>query len=167
MEKIYDFAGIGIGPFNLGLAALATPIVTMQSIFFDSKPCFSWHPGMLLDRATLQVVFYADLVTLADPTSRFSFLNYLKSKGRLIPFGILENNYITRKEYNHYCRWVVKQLDNLHFGNTVEAVYYDNRRKCYELRVSETATGKQSVFYAQKLVLGIGTLPYIPLAARK
>jgi len=26
MNKIYDFIGIGIGPFNLGLACLAQPI---------------------------------------------------------------------------------------------------------------------------------------------
>lgn len=167
MEKIYDFAGIGIGPFNLGLAALAAPIDTLEAIFYDSKPCFSWHPGMLLEHATLQVAFYADLVTLADPTSRFSFLSYLKSKGRLIAFGILENNYITRKEYNHYCQWVTKQLNNLYFGHKVEAVYYDDVHECYKLQVLETMTGKQSFCYAHKLVLGIGSVPFIPAAARK
>lgn len=167
MEKIYDFAGIGIGPFNLGLAALAAPVDALEAIFFDSKPCFSWHPGLLLDHATLQVTFYADLVTLADPTSRFSFLSYLKFKGRLIAFGILENNYITRKEYNDYCRWVVKQLDNLYFGHKVEAVYYDDLRECYKLHVQETMTGRQSFYYARRLVLGIGSVPFIPATARK
>ena len=35
----------------------------------------------------------SDLVTLADPTSPYSFLNYLKEKGRLYSFYIRENFY--------------------------------------------------------------------------
>jgi lysine N6-hydroxylase len=122
---------------------------------------------LLLENATLQVAFYADLVTLADPTSRFSFLTYLKSKGRLIAFGILENNYITRTEYNHYCRWVAGQLDNLYFDHKIEAVYYDDLLECYQLQALETMTGKRFSYYARKLVLGIGSVPYIPFAAGK
>ncbi len=45
---IYDIAGIGIGPFNLGLAALSEPIKTLKTIFIEQKPAFSWHEGMLI-----------------------------------------------------------------------------------------------------------------------
>ena len=48
--------------------------------------------GMMLEGTHLQVPFLADLVTLADPTSPYSFLNYLKEKGRLYPFYIREND---------------------------------------------------------------------------
>ena len=60
--------------------------------------------GVLLDDATLQVPFLADLVTMADPTSRWSFLNYLKQAGHLYPFYIRESFYPLRKEYDDYCR---------------------------------------------------------------
>ena len=77
----YDIIGVGIGPFNLGLAALTQPLVDSGEIsaaFFDKRPAFCWHPGLLLEESTIQVPFLADLVTLADPTSAYSFLNYLK-----------------------------------------------------------------------------------------
>ncbi len=78
-STIYNLIGIGIGPFNLGLAALLQPVNELSSIFFDSVSEFNWHPGLMLDSATLQNPFMGtDLVTMADPKSRFSFLNYLK-----------------------------------------------------------------------------------------
>lgn len=166
MEKIYDFAGIGIGPFNLGLAALADAVGSLDAIYFDEKPEFDWHGGMMLGNATLQVAFYADLVTLADPTSRFSFLAYLKDKRRLIQFGILENNYITRREYVDYCRWAASQLENLYFAHRVDAIYYDNELCCYRLSVRQVKTKERKTFYAKKAVIGVGTMPHTPNCAR-
>ena len=71
---------------------------------------FDWHPGMLLDDATLQVPFMADLVTMADPTSPYSFLSFLKDTGRLYSFYIRESFYPLRREYNDYCRWAADRL---------------------------------------------------------
>lgn len=166
METVFDFAGIGIGPFNLGLAALSAPINNLNAIFFDGKPGFCWHPGLLLENAALQVTFYADLVTLADPTSPFSFLSYLKEKGRLIPFGCLENNYITRREYNEYCKWVAKQLSNLYFNHEVKSVCYDRERQCYNLQVFDHSINRQKIFYAKKLVIGVGSVPQMPICVK-
>ncbi|HEY9251473.1 MAG TPA: SidA/IucD/PvdA family monooxygenase, partial [Nocardioides sp.] len=70
--RVHDLIGIGLGPFNLGLAALADPIDELDCLFLEGRDRFDWHPGMMLDEATLQVPFLADLVTMADPTSRFS-----------------------------------------------------------------------------------------------
>ena len=69
---------------------------------------FRWHPGMMLEGATIQVPFLADLVTMADPTSPYSFLTYLKATGRLYPFYIRESFYPLRAEYDAYCRWVAR-----------------------------------------------------------
>ena len=85
MNRIYDFAGIGIGPFNLGLAAMSAPIKGLNAIFFDEHPRFSWHPGLLLDEATLQVAFYADLETLADAITCVDY--YLESLEANKPIG--------------------------------------------------------------------------------
>lgn len=118
-DIIYDIAGIGIGPFNLGLAALASQLRNFKSIFFDKKNSFEWHGGMMIDGTTLQVPFYADLVTLADLCNPYSFICFLTSMGRLFRFAIRENNYASRKEYNQYCKWVAEQLHNLNFGHAV------------------------------------------------
>ena len=43
---------------------------------------------------------------MADPTSPYSFLNYLKQTGPLYPFYIRESFYPLRREFDDYCRWV-------------------------------------------------------------
>ena len=95
-DKIYDLIGVGIGPFNLGLAALSEPITGFDTLFLDMADGFNWHPGMLLDHATMQTSFIADLVTLANPTSPYSFLNFAKQSGRLYAFYIKEDFFLLR-----------------------------------------------------------------------
>ncbi|MFJ9560571.1 lysine N(6)-hydroxylase/L-ornithine N(5)-oxygenase family protein [Streptomyces fuscichromogenes] len=156
---IHDFVGIGLGPFNLGLACLTEPIAELDGVFLDSKPAFEWHAGMFLDGAHLQTPFMSDLVTLADPTSPYSFLNYLKEKGRLYSFYIRENFYPLRVEYNDYCRWAADKLTNVRFGTTVTEVRYEDQDEVY---VVATAAGE--TYRARRLVLGTGTPPHIPAA---
>ncbi|MGW0205308.1 lysine N(6)-hydroxylase/L-ornithine N(5)-oxygenase family protein [Streptomyces sp. NPDC003233] len=155
----HDFVGIGLGPFNLGLACLTEPIAGLNGIYLDSKPDFEWHAGMFLDGARLQTPFMSDLVTLADPTSPYSFLNYLKEKGRLYSFYIRESFYPLRVEYDDYCRWAANKLGSVRFGTTVTEVTYED-----ELYVVRTQTGE--TFRARHLVLGTGTTPYVPQACR-
>ncbi|MCR1162294.1 lysine N(6)-hydroxylase/L-ornithine N(5)-oxygenase family protein [Paenarthrobacter sp. UW852] len=156
--RIYDVAGIGVGPFNLGLAALSEPVADLDCVFLDRRDSFDWHPGMMLEPAHLQVPFMADLVTLADPTSPFSFLNFLKQTGRLYRFYIRENFYPLRAEYNQYCQWVAGQLESVRFSTDVLDVTYDDG--VYHLSV-QGPEGVE-VLRARKLVLGTGTSPYVP-----
>ncbi|MFK0042115.1 lysine N(6)-hydroxylase/L-ornithine N(5)-oxygenase family protein [Paenarthrobacter sp. NPDC090517] len=156
--KIYDVAGIGVGPFNLGLAALSEPVENLDCVFLDRRESFDWHPGMMLEPAHLQVPFMADLVTLADPTSPFSFLNFLKQTGRLYRFYIRENFYPLRAEYNQYCQWVAGQLESVRFSTDVLDVTYDDG----VYRLSVQGPEGAEVLRARKLVLGTGTSPYVP-----
>ncbi|MFD5795733.1 lysine N(6)-hydroxylase/L-ornithine N(5)-oxygenase family protein [Streptomyces diastatochromogenes] len=157
--KTYDFVGIGLGPFNLGLACLTEPIAELDGVFLDSKPDFEWHAGMFLDGAHLQTPFLSDLVTLADPTSPYSFLTYLKEKGRLYSFYIRENFYPLRVEYDDYCRWAANKLTNVRFSTTVTEVTYEDDRYVVRTHTGET-------FLARHLVLGTGTSPHYPEAVR-
>ena len=102
----------------------------------------------------------ADLVTLADPTSPYSFLNFLKQTGRLYRFYIRENFYPLRAEYNQYCQWVAGQLDSVRFGTDVREITYDDG--VYTLSVDGPAGPE--VLRARRLVLGTGTSPYVPAA---
>ncbi|MPY60968.1 lysine N(6)-hydroxylase/L-ornithine N(5)-oxygenase family protein [Streptomyces spongiae] len=157
----YDFVGIGLGPFNLGLACLTEPIAELDGVFLESKPGFEWHSGMFLDGAHLQTPFMSDLVTLADPTSPYSFLNYLKESGRLYSFYIRENFYPLRVEYDDYCRWAANKLRNVRFGTTVTQVTYDDGAELY---VIHTESGE--TYRARRLVLGTGTVPFVPEACQ-
>jgi len=158
MSKVHDFVAIGLGPFNLGLACLTDPLHEsdgLSGVFLEARDRFDWHPGMLLDDATLQVPFLADLVTMADPTSRWSFLNYLKQQGHLYPFYIRESFYPLRREYDDYCRWAAERLDTIRFGQRVVSVEHDGR-------TYRTTTSTGETWLSRRLVLGIGTSPRIP-----
>jgi len=72
---------------------------------------------MMLEGAGVQNSFLKDLVTLRNPTSRFSFLSYLKAKNRLHQFINLAQARTSRWEFNDYIRWVAD-----HFA---ESVRYD------------------------------------------
>ncbi|MDT0458628.1 lysine N(6)-hydroxylase/L-ornithine N(5)-oxygenase family protein [Streptomyces sp. DSM 41527] len=166
MSAPYDFIAIGLGPFNLGLACLTEPIDGLDGLFLDDKPSFDWHPGMMLDSSHLQVPFLADLVTLADPTSPFSFLNYLKESGRLYPFYIRESFYPLRAEFNDYCRWAAGKLDTVRFAHRVTRVEYDRGAELYVVHAEQLPTGERTTHRARKLVLGTGTPPHLPDACR-
>ncbi|WP_281980130.1 lysine N(6)-hydroxylase/L-ornithine N(5)-oxygenase family protein [Tenacibaculum mesophilum] len=162
-----DFIAIGVGPFNLGLACLSEPIEDLNGVFLDKKEKFDWHPGMLLEDTTLQVPFMADLVTLADPTNPFSFLNYIKEQGRIYSFYIRENFLLLRNEYNHYCQWVISKLSNIYFNTEVTNIDYDQKDGIYVVTSVCTKTQEIKIYKAKKLVLGTGTQPYIPACCKK
>lgn len=166
-ETVHDLLGVGIGPFNLGLACLAEPL-ELDTVFLDARDGFAWHHGLMLDDATIQVPFLADLVTLADPTSPYSFLNYLKEVGRLYPFYVREDFQPLRSEYDAYCRWAAGNVDGLRWGREVVDVQRESgdatRREVGPVyRVTAiTADGTES-YLTRHLVLGIGTRPWSPV----
>lgn len=153
-----DFIGIGLGPFNLSLAALLNSHHSLKYQFFDKRQAFDWHAGIQLPNAMMQVPFMADLVSMVEPTSPYSFLNYLKAHQRLYKFYFRENLYIPRQEYNHYCQWVVKQLAHLQFGSRVT----DIAPIVGGFQVITEQKGRLSVHQTRKLVLGTGTTPKLP-----
>ncbi|HWM39260.1 MAG TPA: SidA/IucD/PvdA family monooxygenase [Streptomyces sp.] len=180
-ERPLDLAGIGIGPANLSLAALAHGVPGLRTAYYEQGAGFHWHPGMLIEGATLQVPFLADLVTLADPASDWSFLNFLKAQERLFPFYFAERFHIERAEYDAYCRWVCEGLaaagqetagteregagPGLHFGHRVDAVRWHPELRLFEVdftKLDADGSAPPGRSYARNLVLGVGSAPYVP-----
>ena len=161
--RVHDVVGIGLGPFNLGLAALTHDLPDLDGVFLEAREEFAWHPGMMLEGATIQVPFMADLVTMADPTSRFSFLNHLKQIGRLYPYYIRESFYPLRAEYDQYCRWVADQLDTIRWGHEVTSV--EREADGTYVVTARLDDGTVTSLRARHVVLGIGTEPTLPPVA--
>ncbi|MEN0104545.1 MAG: SidA/IucD/PvdA family monooxygenase, partial [Curtobacterium sp.] len=157
-----DLVAIGIGPFNLGLACLTDPLDDLDAVFLDAADGFAWHHGMMLDDATIQVPFMADLVTMADPTSPFSFLAWLKETNRLYPFYIREDFHPLRSEYDAYCRWAAERLDTLRWGRTVTAVEHDEATDLFTVH-ADTDHGPEA-YRARHVVIGVGSAPSVPPA---
>ncbi|SIQ09048.1 lysine N(6)-hydroxylase/L-ornithine N(5)-oxygenase family protein [Chryseobacterium sp. RU33C] len=159
-EAVYNVIGIGIGPFNLGLAALSNPISELKTLFLDQRDGFDWHPGLMIDHVTLQTPFLCDCVSMADPTNPLSLLNYLKETGRLYKFFIREDFFIPRKEYNRYCQWVIEQLPQCRFSTQVVDITFEEG--LYHVTTIHTKTKETTVFKTERLILGTGTQPHIP-----
>ncbi|USX52601.1 lysine N(6)-hydroxylase/L-ornithine N(5)-oxygenase family protein [Lentzea sp. HUAS12] len=124
MEPVLDLAGVGFGPSNLALAiAVEEHELPVRARFFEKQPRFGWHRGMLLEDATMQVSFLKDLVTLRNPTSAFSFLCYLRDRGRLIDFVNHKNLFPLRKEFHDYFEWAAERVEHhVSYGAEVSEV---------------------------------------------
>ncbi|ENH97241.1 lysine/ornithine N-monooxygenase, partial [Gracilibacillus halophilus YIM-C55.5] len=159
-QMMYDLIGIGIGPYNLGLAALTEERGNLKTIFFDQNGQFSWHPGMLIHGADLQVSFLADLVTFANPTSRFSFLQYLHQHNRLYKFFFFHKLEMPRNEYAAYLQWVAEQLPKCHFQSEVQDVI--DHGDHYEVVVYHWGVPTHQSYFAKHVVMGTGSKPLVP-----
>ncbi|WP_018180260.1 lysine N(6)-hydroxylase/L-ornithine N(5)-oxygenase family protein [Jongsikchunia kroppenstedtii] len=157
-----DVLAIGCGPFNLGLAAMASTVDDLDVLVVDSVPEFRWHPGLMFEEATLQVSFLSDLVTLVDPTHPLSFLAYIADVDRMYPFLVREQFFPTRREYEDYLLWVVGRLSSLRFGTTVDEVHWDSHAQRFE--VTATTPDGSLTIHAGHVVVGVGTEPSIPTA---
>ena len=154
-EPVTDVVAVGCGPFNLGLAALASTVDDLDVAVLEARPELRWHSGMMFGDAVLQVSFLADLVTLVDPTHPLSFLAYLRDADRLYPFYVRERFHPTRREYEDYLRWAASRLP-VRFSHAVTSVRWEGDR----FAVSGTGFSVQ----ARHLVLGVGTTPSVPPA---
>ncbi|OWA25734.1 lysine N(6)-hydroxylase/L-ornithine N(5)-oxygenase family protein [Streptomyces sp. CS057] len=161
-----DLLGVGAGPFNLSLAALADGVPGLRTVFHEQRAAFHWHPGLLIEGATLQVPFLADLVSLVEPTSPWSYLNYLKIRRRLFPFYFAEQFHIHRTEFDNYLRWVSTELPATRFGHRVDTVAWDPGQDAFSVEFArlgpdgETLTTGRT--HARNLALGVGTAPHVP-----
>jgi putrescine N-hydroxylase len=161
---IYDVLGVGLGPFNLSLAALLDKFTRVSKYFIEQKPKFNWHEGLLIEDTTLQVPYLADLVTMVEPTNPYSYLNYVKQHGKMFQHFFLEEFLISRAEYIDYCRWVSEQLDFCHFEQEVMAIDYKSvaDRCVWQVTFLDHKTNTTCSVLASNIVLGIGTVPKLP-----
>lgn len=115
---VLDVVGVGFGPSNLALAiaieehnAACAPEDRVRARFVERQDAFVWHPGMLLDGATMQIAFPKDLVTFRNPSSTYSFFSYLFDKGRLVDFVNHQTFFPSRHEFNDYLQWAAGRVD--------------------------------------------------------
>ncbi|MFD4722292.1 lysine N(6)-hydroxylase/L-ornithine N(5)-oxygenase family protein [Streptomyces sp. NPDC058423] len=168
---IHDLIGIGFGPSNVAMAIALSEhnarVGRQEAVtahFFEQQPSFGWHRGMLIDDATMQVSFLKDLVTLRNPSSEYTFLRYLQSKGRLIDFVNHKNLFPLRVEFHDYFEWAAAKVDDMvSYGHEVIAVEPVVRDGGVEyLDVTARSGGEVVVHRARNLVIGTGLRPLMP-----
>lgn len=168
---VHDVIGIGFGPSNLALAIALQERAESQGpldvLFLDKQADYRWHGNTLVTQSELQISFLKDLVTLRNPTSPYSFVNYLKTHGRLVDFINLGTFYPCRMEFNDYLRWVAGHFqDQSRYGEEVLAIEpVLHQQKAEALRViSRNAQGRETVRTTRSAVVSAGGTPRIPEA---
>ncbi|HJQ03002.1 MAG TPA: SidA/IucD/PvdA family monooxygenase [Jatrophihabitans sp.] len=162
-----ELLAIGAGPSNLALAVaieeLAPADFARKCLVIEQHQDIGWQRGMLLPWAQSQVSFLKDLVTMRNPRSQFTFINYLYESDRLHDFINMSSFLPFRLEISNYLQWVARSLSRVQ-------VQYD--RRCMRVDAVRSAAGEitawlvelsdGSVLAARNLVVGIGRDPHIP-----
>jgi L-ornithine N5-oxygenase len=170
----YDVIGLGFGPANLAIAVALDEDRRVREhglryCFLEKKPAFEWHGGMLLDDSRMQISFLKDLATLRNPSSRYTFINYLHEKRRLEAFINISTFTPSRLEYNDYLGWAAAQFsDRVHYGEEVIGVepVLDGGEVTRVKVISRLADGRTRARITRNLVVSIGGEPVVPAAFR-
>ncbi|MGV9867094.1 lysine N(6)-hydroxylase/L-ornithine N(5)-oxygenase family protein [Rhodococcus koreensis] len=160
-----DIVGVGFGPANLALAiaieeynAECAPGQSVRAMFIERRDQFGWHPGMLLDGATMQIAFPKDLVTFRNPRSAYSFVNYLFERERLVDFVNHQTFFPTRHEFHDYLSWAVDRVDaDVRFGTSVESIRAIEAGDVLEVRCDDG-----TVVRTRNVAIGAGLRKRIP-----
>ncbi|WP_037145067.1 lysine N(6)-hydroxylase/L-ornithine N(5)-oxygenase family protein [Rhodococcoides fascians] len=164
---VVDILGVGYGPSNLGLAialaernAAVPPAERITSTFVERQSEFTWHPGMLLPGATMQISFLKDLATQRNTRSEYTFLEYLAQRDRLTHFINLQTFFPSRIEFHDYLRWAAdKVAADVHYGTTATRVSWDG--ELFELSV-RSSSGQERTLRARNIVLAGGLTATLP-----
>lgn len=165
-----DVVGVGFGPANLALAiALREQADAPDAVFFEAQPAPSWHPGMLLEDASMQISFLKDLVTFRNPTSRYSFTSFLHEQGRLADFTNRGSMEPLRIEFAAYLRWAAASFDDVaRYGSRVERITpvrgADGRVDAFDVVVA--SSGGVGSVRAGAVVVAAGLQPRLPVGVQ-
>ncbi len=155
MTKHFDLIGVGIGPFNLSLAAILDKSENFNYKFFDLKKSFEWHSEIMFSDSDMQTSYLKDLVTPVDPTSPYSFLNFLVQNGLFHIFMNTGRQVVTRREFEMYFQWVSQKLKHrLQFSSPVTKVDFNGNNFVITTNAEE--------FTAKNICIGTGISPRIP-----
>ena len=171
-QKGYDLVCVGFGPASLAIAvALHDSGVEARVLFLERQSEFAWHAGMLLPSARMQISFLKDLATFRDPRSKFTFLNYLKSRNRLVAFANLGTFYPLREEFNDYLTWAAGHFtDYVRYGSetvSISPIIEGSRPvQTWNVVYKDKKTNAVSSLTARHVVIAVGGQPSIPPALR-
>ncbi|WFD29451.1 taxifolin 8-monooxygenase [Malassezia sp. CBS 17886] len=167
---VYDVVGVGFGPANLALcialheSTARTPDFDM--CFLEQGPKFTWHPSLLLPGSQLQVSPLKDLATLRNPTSSYTFVNYLHKVDRLVDYINREEKVPSRREWSAYLAWAAQHMHAyVRYGRRVRDIVPERSRSgvtCFCVISEDVASGATSEVRARNVCIATGGAQQIP-----
>jgi L-ornithine N5-oxygenase len=166
-ERHVDVLMVGAGPANLALAVAIEESGDLQlatnTLLLEQYPDIKWQRNLLLPWARSQVSFLKDLVTLRNPQSRFSFLNFLHEQGQLDDFVNLSTFNPYRWQLSAYQEWVADGLEHVRIRfntriNRIDPTYAeDGSIDGWTVHVSDGET-----ISCRDLIVGTGRDAHVP-----
>ena len=170
IDEVFDLVCVGFGPASLAIAvAIHDQTISARVLYLERQREFKWHGGMLLPDARMQISFLKDLATLRDPRSHFTFLNYLKSKNRLVAFTNLSTFLPLREEYNDYLTWCASHFDRyVRYSQETLAISPHSSKsgqvEAWDVLSNDLVTNEKTTVRARHVVIAVGGKPKIPTA---
>ena len=165
---VYDHVGVGFGPANLGLCialheSQEARARDFQMCFLEKEPQFAWHPSLLLPGAQLQVSPMKDLATMRDPTSAYTFFNFLHTEGRLMQYIIREEKVPSRREWSAYLAWAARHMAAyVRYAHEVtDIVPVQRDGQCLYRLQCATPSGARDM-YARNVSIAVGGAARVP-----
>ncbi|KXJ88608.1 L-lysine 6-monooxygenase (NADPH-requiring)-domain-containing protein [Microdochium bolleyi] len=179
-DEVHDLVCVGFGPASLAVAIALDDAVQAGRLgnlggsslpkvkFLEKQQRFAWHAGMLLPGAKMQISFMKDMATFRDPTSQFTFINYLHKNNRLADFSNLSTFTPARAEFEDYLRWCSSHFDDVvDYGSEVLSVSPDHepsggKVSTFTVTSRSVKTGSITKSRARNVLIAIGGQPSLP-----
>ncbi|EMC92574.1 hypothetical protein BAUCODRAFT_59325, partial [Baudoinia panamericana UAMH 10762] len=179
VDDVHDLICVGFGPASLAIAVALHDALEEGSPelrtsrprvkFLERQERFAWHAGMLLPGAKMQISFIKDLASLRNPRSRFTFLNYLHEKGRLVKFSNLGTFLPQRIEYEDYMRWCASHFEDVvDYGQAVQSIRPGSTNPVtgqvdtFDVVVKSLRFGEVYTLRTKHVVIAVGGKPNMP-----
>lgn len=164
-DRHVELLAVGAGPSNLALSVALeelAPELAEETLLVEQHDDVVWQRGMLLPSTVSQVSFLKDLVTLRNPRSKFSFVNYLHDVGRLNEFVNLGSFTPYRLEISQYLRWVAESLSSIRVEYGRRCVRIEPMWDADRVTGWRVGFGDGSTVTCRALALGTGRDPHVP-----
>jgi L-ornithine N5-oxygenase len=171
-ESPYDVLCVGFGPAALSLAiALYEQPISLRVLFIEKQSCFSWRgENFPMDRSQMRTNLLQDLVTMRNPLSKFTFLNYLWSTDSLIAYTNLGQVNPPRLVFAKYLTWCASHMDAkgwTRYGQVVQEIEPMGKSsddvELWKVNVRDKQSGTAvGPVFAKKVILALGEQPKHP-----
>ncbi|KAH6680997.1 L-lysine 6-monooxygenase (NADPH-requiring)-domain-containing protein [Halenospora varia] len=150
----YDLVCVGFGPEGLALAAAIKDNSSSSNVLFLEQNT-SFSSGFQNNTEIISTSFLHDLATLRDPTSQFTFLNYLQVHGKLENFlAHSETVAAPGSDFHGYMEWAAQKCaDCVKYGQEVSGVSQISGSR-WSITSRDVKTGNVQTLVSRKVVFG-------------
>jgi L-ornithine N5-oxygenase len=171
-DDVLDLLIVGFGPTSLSLAIALHEIPRTENLkvlIVEKNDCFHWVEENLPLGNRMRTNVIQDLVTQRNPTSHFSFINYLHETDNIVAYANLSAVNPPRRIFANYLRWAAlgnEALGWVRYGSEVVSVYSTPNRAIsvqnWDIGLRESTSGTNRTLKARNVVVATGIQPYYP-----